>query len=198
MPWSIYVTVMAQWSHFSSNICHFSILAACTILSHRQTTFSSPSIVLLTSSSTASLARSSRGFSSICSAAWQAEAACQDSLSYFDTPPTPIMRWDETNTDTDHHNHPFQCVNTVTATRPTRRDTSHLCQVDCRPLRQNTSPGTDSRHWHLTQEQGSSSSEQESLCHEDIQRLLAVKQSALSLDKWDIQWHHAGVVTTGV
>ena len=104
----------------------------------------------------------------------------------------------------------FQHAGTVTPSYPTRRDTTHLClplqslpQVDCRlhrclSLRQNTSPGTDISNYNPSSEHVSSSSEQESLCQEDIQKLLAVKQSALALDRWDIQWQCTGVVTTGV
>ena len=57
-------------------------------------------------------------------------------------------------------------------------------------------------------EASSSSENDESLCQEDIQKLLGLKQSLVSLDKWDVEWqrgggpgggHHAVVVsTTGV
>ena len=89
----------------------------------------------------------------------------------------------------------------LTPSCPTRRDTAHLClplqslpQVECRlhrclSLRQNTSPGTDITTCNPSSEQASSSSEQESVCQEDRQKLLVVKRSALSRDKRDMQWH---------
>ena len=102
-----------------------------------------------------------------------------------------------------HRDHPYPC----------RRDTSHLClplhsippssQLDCRmhrclSMKKNYSPVTDNSNCNPSSEHVSSSSEQESLCQEDRQKLVAVKQSALALDKWDIQWHCAAVQTTGV
>ena len=57
-------------------------------------------------------------------------------------------------------------------------------------------------------ELGSSSSDNDdSLCQEDIQKLLGLKQSLVSLDKWDAEWqkgttngvHHSVMIaTTGV
>ena len=35
----------------------------------------------------------------------------------------------------------------------------------------------------------SSSDQEESLCQEDIQKLLGLQQSHVSLDKWDLEWN---------